>query len=116
MRTVLLGGRGFLGSALARRLPDVLVLGSADVDLTQPAAVEKVRGLARDGDSLVFASALTPDKGKDARTQMKNLTMGEHVAAVAEKFSYIVYISSDAVYEDDENPVRETSCASPTTL
>ena len=116
MRTVILGGRGFLGSALAKRLPEALAVGSADVDLIQPTAVEKLRGLVREGDALVFASALTPDKGKDARTTMKNLAMGEHVAAVADKFSYIVYVSSDAVYADDENPVRETSCASPTTL
>jgi len=118
MRTVILGARGFLGSALARRLTDVLPLGSADVDLSQPAAVEKLLSLVREGDALVFASALTPDKGKDTRTEMKNLAMGEHVAAVVEKvkFSHIVYISSDAVYADDANPVRETSCASPTTL
>lgn len=116
MRTVILGARGFLGSTLAKRLPDVLPLSSADIDLTQPSSVEKLRGIVREGDALVFASALTPDKGKDARTAMKNLAMGQHVAAVAEKFSYIVYISSDAVYADDANPVRETSCASPTTL
>lgn len=116
MRTVILGGRGFLGSALAKRLPDVLPLGSAEIDLIQPAAVEKLSSLVRDGDALVFASALTPDKGKDACTAMKNLAMGEHVAAVADKFSYVVYVSSDAVYADDVNPVRETSCASPTTL
>ncbi len=118
MRTVILGGRGFLGSTLAKRLPDVLLLGSAEVDLIQPTAVEKLRSLIREGDALVFASALTPDKGKDARTAMKNLAMGEHVSAVVEsvKFSHIVYISSDAVYADDANPVRETSCASPTTL
>lgn len=118
MKTYVLGGRGFLGSALVRRLPDAVALGSADVNLLEPASVEKLRSLVHEGDTLVFASALTPDKGKDARTEMKNLVMGEHVAAVvgAVKFSHVVYISSDAVYADDANPVREASCASPTTL
>jgi nucleoside-diphosphate-sugar epimerase len=117
-RIVLLGAGGFLGGALARRLKNVVALGSKDIDLTEPAAVEKLRGIVREGDGLVFAAALTPDKGKDARTAMKNLAMGEHVAAVVatEKFSHVVYISSDAVYADDANPVRETSCASPSTL
>jgi len=117
-RVVILGGRGFLGSALARRLKDTLPLGSADVNLLEPASVEKLRGIVRDGDALVFAAALTPDKGKDARTAMKNLAMGEHIAAVvgSVKFLHVIYISSDAVYADDANPVRETSCASPTTL
>jgi UDP-glucose 4-epimerase len=115
---VVLGARGFLGSQLVRRLKDAVPLGSADVNLLEPSSVEKLRGIVRDGDALVFASVLTPDKGKDARTQMKNLTMGEHVAAVVEtvKFAHVVCISSDAVYEDDVNPVRETACASPTTL
>ena len=118
MKTILLGGRGFLGRALARRLPDALVLGSAEVDLLEPASVEKLRGIASDGDAVVFLSALTPDKGKDARTAMKNLAIGEHFAAVVEKvkFSHIIHISSDAVYEDEANPVREASCASATTL
>ena len=117
-RVVILGGRGFLGSALAHLLKDTVPLGSADVNLLELTSVEKLRGIVREGDALVFASALTPDKGKDAHTQMKNLAMGEHVAAVVEsmKFSHVVYISSDAVYADDVNPVRETSCASPTTL
>ena len=117
-RVVVLGARGFLGSTLVRQLNNAVPLGSAEVNLLEPASVEKLRGIVRDGDALVFASALTPDKGKDTRTMMKNLMMGEHVAAVVEavKFVHVIYISSDAVYEDDANPVRESSCASPTTL
>lgn len=117
-RVVVLGARGFLGSTLVRRLHNVVPLGSAEVNLLEPASVEKLRGIVHDGDALVFASALTPDKGKDTRTTMKNLAMGEHVAAVVEavKFAHVIYISSDAVYEDDANPVRESSYASPTTL
>ena len=117
-RVVVLGARGFLGSTLIRRLNNAVPLGSAEVNLLEPVSVEKLRGIVRDGDALVFASTLTPDKGKDTRTTMKNLAMGEHVAAVVEavKFAHVIYISSDAVYEDDANPVRESSCASPTTL
>jgi UDP-glucose 4-epimerase len=117
-RVVVLGGRGFLGTALVRRLENAVPLGSAEVNLLEPSSVDKLRGIVREGDALVIGATLTPDKGKDARTAMKNLTMGEHVAAVIEavKFAHIIYISSDAVYEDEANPVRETSCASPTTL
>jgi UDP-glucose 4-epimerase len=117
-RVVVLGARGFLGSTLVRRLNNAVPLGSAEVNLLEPASVDKLRSIVHDGDALVFASALTPDKGKDTRTTMKNLMMGDHVAAVVEavKFAHVIYISSDAVYEDDANPVRESSGASPTTL
>ena len=117
-RVVVLGARGFLGGALMGRLKNAVPVGSAEVNLLEPTSVEKLRRIVRDGDALVFASALTPDKGKDVRTAMKNLAMGEHVAAVVEavKFSHVIYISSDAVYADDANPVRETSCPCPSTL
>jgi nucleoside-diphosphate-sugar epimerase len=76
------------------------------VDLSQP------------GDVLVFASTITPDRGKDVRTLMRNLAMGEHVAEFLEKSacSHVVYVSSDAVYDDDANPVREASPCNPTSL
>ena len=46
---------------------------------------------------------------------MANLAMGEHVCAALEEVpcAQVVYISSDAVYADDCNPVRETSCCDP---
>ena len=45
--------------------------------------------------------------------------MGTHVAAAltVAPCSHVVYVSSDAVYEDDvPNPIRETCCCSPSDL
>src|SRR5258707_254376 len=112
-RVVVLGGTGFLGRCLlaelqGQRVP-MLSLGSRNVDLTSPESVEILKGKLRPDDTLVFASCLTPDRGKDIRTTMKNLAMGEHVCAAlqAVPVAHVVYISSDAVYADSETLVRE---------
>lgn len=118
-RVIVLGGSGFLGRSLIMRLESdgvsALALSSADVDLTDAGAVETLSGLVKPGDALVFASALTPDKGRDIGTMMSNLAMGEHVSALIEKasLSHVIYISSDAVYADDVALAREDSRCEP---
>jgi nucleoside-diphosphate-sugar epimerase len=49
---------------------------------------------------------------------MQNLRMGEAVCAAlaAVTVSHVLYISSDAVYADDANPVTEESYCAPSTL
>jgi UDP-glucose 4-epimerase len=66
----------------------------------------------------VFVSALTPDKGRDIRTLMRNLAMGENFCTFLEQAqcSHLTYVSSDAVYEDEANPVRENSCCNPSSF
>ena len=118
-RVMVLGASGFIGSDLMahlreRRVPAVGI-SSCEIDLTHPDSVEQLRHQSQPGDVLVFASTITPDKGKDARTLMRNLAMGEHVAAFLEQAacSHVVYLSSDAVFDDDANPVREDSRCNP---
>lgn len=118
-RVVVLGASGFVGSALVSHLKELRVetvpLSSSDIDLCRSESVDLLKNRLRKDDALVFISALTPDRGKDIRTLMKNLAMGERVceALSASPCSHVVYVSSDAVYADDINPVRETSCCSP---
>jgi len=121
-RVVVLGATGFVGQDLIMRLQsrgiEVLPLSSREIDLAKPEATEKLKNLVRDRDSLVIVSALTPDKGKDVATLVRNLSMVQNVAAFLEETqcAHVVYISSDAVYADDANPVRETSCCDPSSF
>lgn len=118
-RAVVLGAAGFVGSAVAARLRadgvPVLGLTSRDLDLLDPAAAERLAGLLQPTDALVLVSALTPDRGRDIATFMKNLTMVQQVCAALEKtpVDHVVYIGSDAVYHDDANPVTERSPCQP---
>ncbi len=122
-RVVVLGASGFVGGALTRLLQAQGVasvpVSSGDIDLSQSEAEAQLASLLQPDDVLVFVSALTPDRGKDIATMMKNITMGEHVCAALTAqggCAQAVYLSSDAVYDDDANPVREDSPRHPSSL
>lgn len=112
-RVVILGANGFIARDLAQFLPTqgmpVEMIGSAQVDLLQPDAAEKLRARLRGEDALVVTSALTPEKGKDVKTFMRNLTMAASVCEAVEAVpcAQIIYLSSDAVFEDQAGRFTE---------
>jgi UDP-glucose 4-epimerase len=116
-RAVVLGSAGFVGRATLHRLRSagVATLGLArtELDLTDPAAGEKLRQCLRPDDALIFAAARAPCK--DVRMLIDNLKMAEAVcsAVCSVPPAHLVYISSDAVYRDSAEPLTESSCAEP---
>lgn len=121
-RVVLLGARGFIGAAVKRQLEaqDVptLALTSADVNLADAGAAETLVTLLKPADAVVMLAALTPDKGRDITTLMKNLAMMQSVCAALKESgcAHLVYFSSDAVYNAAVSFVTEETPASPQDL
>jgi UDP-glucose 4-epimerase len=121
-RVVLLGARGFIGTALRKHLEArkiaCLALTSSDVDLSGSSAHDKLAALLGPGDSIVMLAALTPDKGRDIATMMKNFAMMQAVVSATGKLgcAHFVYFSSDAVYSSADTRVTEDTPPSPQDL
>jgi nucleoside-diphosphate-sugar epimerase len=121
-RVVLFGASGFIGRAIQARLRaegiPALAITSGEIDLSSAASVTQISGLLKPADAVVMLSAITPDKGRDIATLMKNLAMMEHLCAALEKTgcAHLVYFSSDAVYDNTVARVTEAAPASPQDL
>ena len=90
-------------------------MGSATLDLCEEPSVAGLVSSIQPGDAVVMAAALTPEKGRDAATMIRNVRMAEHVAAAmqARPFGQLVYLSSDAVYDGSISTVSEDTPAAP---
>jgi UDP-glucose 4-epimerase len=119
-RVVVIGAGGFVGSAICTRLAadkvPVLALSRNELDLLKPEAAATLQRLLRADDSVVFVSALAPTRNN--AMLIDNLRMAEAICAAlaAQPVGHLVYVSSDAVYSDDANPVTERSCQQPSSL
>jgi len=121
-RVIVLGASGFVGSNLIEFLSKQNVenigLSSSDLDLCSSGAATQLGEVIQVTDSLVVISAITPDKGRDIHTFMRNLSMIEHLCQYLKESpcAHVVYISSDAVYDDYIHPIREDSCCEPSSF
>jgi UDP-glucose 4-epimerase len=119
-RVVVIGAGGLVGSTIAGELDrakiPVLGLTRKEVDLLSPSGGEQLRAQLRGDDAVVFVSAVAP--AKNAAQMMTNLRMAEAAlqAFAAVPPAHLLYVSSDAVYADDANPVTEQSPVAPSTF
>lgn len=119
-RVVIIGAGGFIGSAINRQLQakgiTTLPLTRKDLNLFSDGARKNLKNLLKSSDSVVMVSAIAP--AKTVQMLVQNLRMTETVCAVLAEaeISHLVYISSDAVYSDDANPITESSLCAPSTL
>ncbi len=119
-RAVVLGAGGFIGGAIRRRLQAagcaVSALGRPAFDLLAPHAVSDLASSLQVSDTLIFVSAKAPVK--NPAMLLENLRMAEVVCTALHRqpVRHIIYVSSDAVYQDSDQPLSESSCAEPGSL
>jgi len=115
-RVVVLGARGFVAARLIGVLASEGIacrpVGSAEVDLVALDAAAKLQSIIRCDDALVVTSALTPEKGRDRATFLKNVAMIDSVCTCLADHpcAHIVYVSSDSVYDSRFAQVNEETC------
>jgi nucleoside-diphosphate-sugar epimerase len=119
-RVVVIGAGGFVGSTIAKELAQAkiptLALTRAQVDLLSPSGADALKALLSPDDAVVFVSAIAP--ARNVEQLMANLRMAEAalLAFAIVPPAHLLYISSDAIYADDANPVTERSPVAPSTL
>jgi nucleoside-diphosphate-sugar epimerase len=88
------------------------------LDLTEPDAADRLAALLKAEDSVVMLNAVTPDKGRDIVTLIRNLVMARSVcdALTKKPCAHVAYVSSDAVYPFTAALVNEESPAAPVDL
>jgi nucleoside-diphosphate-sugar epimerase len=113
-------GAGFVGNSIAKAVEKrgvtVLALKRTELDLLADSAAESLAKMLRAGDSVVLVSAQAP--ARNATQLIQNLKMAEAVlkALATQPVAHLVYVSSDAVYADDANPVTERSSVQPSSM
>jgi UDP-glucose 4-epimerase len=119
-RIVILGHSGVLGRALQVHLEreeryEVLGFSSAAADLRREEGVRALAGQVDRETVVVFASAITREKGDTLGTLTDNVAMAGHLGAFLETYppERCICFSSDAVYPMQDGAIREGTPVSP---
>ena len=121
-RVVILGASGFIASNLKKLLESrgivCRAIASSEIDLCDEKSPAVLAQIVTPEDALVMTSMITPDKGKDAAVQEKNIRMGKHAAdfLTANSCQHVIYLSSDAVYPDSVSLMTEKTYCGPDSL
>lgn len=119
-RVVIMGAGGFVGRASLHKLQadgvNAVALTRKEVDLLAGSAGQKLAAQLTSTTTLLVTSALAPVK--NTAMLLDNLRMMQAVieAVKATPVAHLIYISSDAVYADSDQPMTESSLAEPGSL
>jgi UDP-glucose 4-epimerase len=116
-RVVVLGAAGFVGSSIIKALQpknyEIVALSRKEVDFTHPLSRVIIEERVQDGDIVICAAAKAPAKNMDMLTE--NISMITNIAEALKDrhLSYVLNISSDAVYADSADNITESSTIEP---
>lgn len=119
-RVVVLGDSGFVGSHLVNLLKingiEFKGFSTQKLDLREESSSLKLENILRPTDTLVFVSAIAPCR--DFLQLKQNIEMASNVcrALTVSPVKHLVYISSDAVYSEDDHLVNEQTPPNPGSL
>ena len=119
-RVLIIGSGGFISSALEKNFTkdNIKYVGikRSKFDLTKNTTVKKLSKLIKKKDIIIFIAAQAPVKNEEML--INNIKMIKtFVDAIKQKLpSYILYVSSDAVYSDSMGRIKETSPVEPKSL
>ncbi|MCQ4188969.1 NAD-dependent epimerase/dehydratase family protein [Methylocystis suflitae] len=119
-RVVVIGGSGFVGGALCRRIAraqiPVLAITRQQIDLLADGAEKQLRAILQPGDAVVAAAARAPCRSLDMLIENVKMTRAMVAALKDAAPSHVINISSDAVYADEPVPIDEGTPTAPGTL
>ena len=119
-RVVILGAKGFVSGSVEERLKNldikILPLSHADLDLKSLGASKRLSDILEPNDTVFFAAARAPVKNENML--IENMLMCKNVCLSLKKNSikHLIYLSSDAVYADINEPLTELSVTQPESL
>jgi len=119
-RVVVVGAGGFVGGAIAKEAAadghEVVCIDRAMIDLLAPTAADQLAGLIRTSDCVVFAAAEAPCKTPESLERNIALVFTVLQAIRISTPTYLMNVSSDAVYLDSATPLSESSPIGPANL
>ena len=119
-RIVILGKNGFIAKNLIKLLKEkkknYLAFSKKTLNLEKKNSVKALKKIIKSNDQIVFISAVAPVK--DNLMLTKNILILNHVVEALKeaKFKQILYVSSDAVYDDDADIITENTLRTPNSL
>ncbi len=117
MRILVTGGGGQLGRALAQASPYVRAVRHAELDVTEQHAVERTIA-AMQPEVIIHAAAMTDvdgcERDPDAAERINVLGTRHVAAAAAETGAYLIYISTNFVFDGTkDSPYLEDDAPNP---
>ena len=121
MNILVFGKKGFLASKLKKKFKEKKItakfVGSKDINLTNKNSASKIKRYKKKY-NIIFLSALTPDKSKDEKTFIKNISMITNLFQYMpiKNIEHFLYISSDAVFNLNQKKINNKTSPSPADL